>query len=214
MDLNEQAWAQEYDERGGRLIINLDDGCCESELPRQFARLNIGYQKGHSILALPGRPGQLAKRRVKKAIGLGYECREYDRPRYEDDIYAINTSLEERQGRPMKDAYRIRQTYPPLPDYPCRRHSIHTTGVFLDELLVAYLLWYLVGDYAHVSETLGHGDHLTNGVMYLLFASAIREAQEDGARFFGYNLHKSGTNGLRFFKERLGFRAMDVEWVL
>jgi hypothetical protein len=194
--------------------ISLDNGCCGSDLPALLAHMNNGYQHGHSILHLPHQTGQLARRRVKKARRLGYECREYDRSLFEDDIYAINTSLKIRQGRPMKDAYRIRQTYPPLPQYPCRRHAIHTTGVFLNELLVAYLLWYLVGEYAHVSETLGHGDHLENGVMYLLFLTAIGQAQEDGARWFGYNLHQSGTDGLRFFKERLGFRSMDVEWVL
>jgi hypothetical protein len=196
--------------------IDLDAGCCESELPGQFLlEFNGGYKTGHSLLTLQNyRPGELTRRRVKKAVTLGYQCRMFARGEFTDDIYAIHTSMEKRQGRPMSGAYLERQVYSSLPEYPCGRHSVRTLGVFLETTLVAYLFWYIVGDFAHASQLLGHGDHLENGVMYLLFLTAIGEAQENGATVFGYNLHKSGTDGLRFFKERLGFRPTDVEWVL
>jgi hypothetical protein len=59
---------------------------------------------------------------------------------------------------------------------------------------------------------LGHGDHLANEIMYLLFQGVV----EDQAGYSGvlyYNRFDSGTEGLRFFKSRLGFYEGDVAWL-
>src|SRR4051794_8583936 len=40
-----------------------------------------------------------ARKRAARAARLGYEVAEIDRADYEDDVFAINTSLAERQGR-------------------------------------------------------------------------------------------------------------------
>jgi len=202
------------------LKISLNGPCCESDLPARFVDELVDSRRGHSIINIPGTWGEYrdahrtARKRVHRAERLGYQCRDYDRALFENDIHLINTSLKTRQGRLMLDAKLQRETYASLPFYPCERHSIRTLGVLKEGSLVAYLLWYRVGEFAHVSETLGHGEHLPHGVMYQLFFTAIRQAQQTGARWFGYNLHASGTDGLRFFKERLGFQPMDVEWVL
>ena len=50
-------------------------------------------------------------------------------------------------------------------------------------------------------------------VMYLLAAGTIEEQTPLGG-FVYYNRHDSGTSGLVYFKERLGFAAADVEWLL
>jgi hypothetical protein len=48
--------------------------------------------------------------------------------------------------------------------------------------------------------------------MYLLFAGALaHEIGEPG--FVVYNRWDSGTDGLRFLKERLGFSEQEVEWL-
>jgi hypothetical protein len=58
---------------------------------------------------------------------------------------------------------------------------------------------------------LGHGSHLRCDVMYLLFAGVV-EDQSGNPGILYYNRHDSGGEGLRFFKERLGFREGDVAW--
>jgi hypothetical protein len=155
-----------------------------------------------------------ARKRAMRAASLGYQFREVKREQYDEDIFAINTSLEERQGRLMSRGYRERQNYLPLPEYHCEHHAIRTYGVLdVRGTLVAYLWLYRSGELALVSSILGHGEHLANDVMFLLFQGAV-ERQADLGGFFVYNRADSGTDGLRYFKDKLGFEAMEVEWLL
>ena len=112
----------------------------------------------------------------------------------------------------MARSYGERVNYLPLPEYPCPLHGIETYGVSDSHgKLVAYLWLYRSGELALVSSILGHGDHLANDVMYLLFQGAVIDQCLLGG-WFVYNRADSGTDGLRFFKERLGFREMVVAW--
>lgn len=151
-----------------------------------------------------------ARKRAARAERLGYICLSFERADFADDIYQINTSLPERQGRPMSAGYTERLTFSPLPVYPCPRHRIDTYGVFYGDTLVAYLVLYLSGDMAMVSQILGHADHLEDDVMYLLVVEALRRAPKPTTFF--YNRWDSGQDGLRFFKERLGFQPERVAW--
>jgi hypothetical protein len=102
----------------------------------------------------------------------------------------------------------------PLPEYACERHAIRTYGVLSDRgQLVAYLWLYRAGELALVSTILGHGEHEPNDVMYLLFQGAVEKQAHLGG-YFVYNRHDSGTDGLRYFKNKLGFKAKEVEWAL
>lgn len=155
-----------------------------------------------------------ARKRADHAKRLGYAFREIAREEYDEDIYAINTSLKSRQGRPMSAGYRERTHFLALPEYPCRRHAIRTFGVVdARGTLVAYLWLYRSGDMALVSSILGHGDHLASDVMYLLFEGIV-QAEAENAGYFVYNRHDSGTEGLRYFKSKLGFVPMEVAWEL
>lgn len=151
-----------------------------------------------------------ARKRAQRASRLGYYVSPLHRDLHEDDIFAINTSLPERQGRPMTEGYRERQTFSPLPAYPCPRHRIETWGVWTGEQLVGYLVLYVSGEMAMVSQILGHGDHLENDIMYLLVTDVLRHQPRPLTVF--YNRHDGGTDGLRYFKERLGFAPERVAW--
>jgi len=186
-------------------------------------RPDVGaYQDGCSILVLPpsfetyweGAAGYYTRRKVRKALKQGYTFARIDRNRYLDDIHEINTSLDERQGRPMAQAYRERPAaFAPLPDYTCPRHQIRTYGVLRDGRLVAYTWVYQVGELCLFSTILGHGAHLANGVMFLLVADTLRDLIETcGTSYAMYNMHFSGTAGLRFFKEQMGFAPSFVLW--
>ena len=96
----------------------------------------------------------------------------------------------------------------------CPRHQIRTYGVLHDGHLVAYTWLYQVGEMCLFSTILGHGDHLNAGVMYLLIAETLKDVIDvAGAKYAMYNMHISGTEGLRFFKEQIGFAPYWVEWV-
>jgi hypothetical protein len=101
---------------------------------------------------------------------------------------------------------------PPLPKSSCARHEIATYGVHdRDDVLVAYSTIYRMGDLALVSQILGHADHLENEIMYLL-VQGIVGAEAPYGGYLVYNRYDSGTDGLRFFKDRCGFQRTDVEW--
>jgi hypothetical protein len=206
------------------LTIQLEAACAHADCSEMAWRLHRkldtpGYTQGVSILPLPATFDQwrsehrTARKRADRSGRLGYRFATIDRSRFSDDIHEINTSLAERQGRPMAAGYLERQDHGPLPHYPCDRHRVHTYGVLQEGRLRAYLILYRVGELSLVSQILGHGDHLAADVMYLLASGGV-EQQTPGGGFLYYNRHDSGTDGLRYYKERLGFRETDISWVL
>lgn len=200
--------------------ISLGVGCSEEcdafSLPLLGQLVNGGYDEC-SVLPLQNpsvwrQEHRTARKRSDRAHRIGYRFELVQRHRYADDIHAINTSAESRQGRPMSAGYKIRPGDTPDPPYCCRRHGVHPYGVQLDGKLVAYTWVYRCGELALVSQILGHADHLENGIMFLLFEGAVLYEDTLGGVFV-YNRHDSGTDGLRWFKERLGFRPELVEWL-
>ena len=207
-----------------RVTIDLEAAChdygCLQLATRFKNQLGVPrYSVGASILELPATledwraEHRTARKRADRAVRLGYRFAEIDRAEHNDDIHEINTSLPERQGRPMTDGYLRRHHHGSLPDYPCDRHRVHTYGILQGRRLWAYLSLYRCGQLGLVSMILGHGDHLRNDIMYLLALGTIEAQVGQGGVLF-YNRHDSGQEGLRFYKERLGFRATDIEWVL
>ena len=186
------------------------------------AQLSTGqYDWPASILHLDDIDAYLAehrtaRKRAQHARILGYTFRSINREEHVDEIHAINTSMPVRQGRPMSAGYLERPNFSPLPHYQCVRHYIRPYGVFSPTgELVAYLVLYVCGDVAMVSQILGHSDHLADDVMYLLAVETFRETLScSGQVVVFYNRHDSGTDGLRYFKERLGLQPERVAWIL
>jgi hypothetical protein len=196
------------------------DGCSEFAAPL-LEQLDGGDYGECSVLDLDldldewGHWHRTARKRAARAERLGYLFGAYDRSRYLDDEFAINTSLERRQGRPMTAGYLERPTASDV--FACPRHRVTAYGVFGDVLddrfpLLAYAFIYRAGSLALVSQILGHGDYLRDDVMFLLVRGVIAAEVEAGG-FLVYNRHDSGTDGLRFFKERIGFEPREVEWL-
>lgn len=202
--------------------INLDASCmnleCVTMAQSLHAQLSNGYTRGASTMELPNdfndylHEHRTARKRAARAQRLGYRWTTIDRSLYEADIFEINTSKPERQGRPMTAAYMSPHRFSANPML-CERHHVYTYAVIIHGNVVAYLWLYRSGDLAMVSSILGHADHLTNDVMYLLVVETIRDQMRLGGTMF-YNLHSSGTDGLRWFKERLGFQPTEIAWLL
>lgn len=155
-----------------------------------------------------------ARKRADRAYRRGYTFNPFVRHRRIDEMYVINLSASHRQGRPMTQGYRERLSATPLPAYPCPRHRVTFYGVEnRDGELAAYLGLYRCGQLALVSQILGHAALLADEIMYLLVQGVLEwEAQRDPDAFLVYNRFDSGSEGLRFFKERLGFERTLVEW--
>ena len=175
------------------------------------------YRHGAALMEVPASreaweaEHRTARKRAWRAERLGYRFAEIDRSLYSDDIFEINTSLAERQGRPMSAGYLEHHQQGRLPDYPCDRHNIRAYGVLTGEKLVAYMTLYRVNELALVSMILGHGDHLRNDIMWLLFAGMVEDQAGLGGWLY-YNLWNSGQDGLRYYKERVGFHEGDIRW--
>ncbi len=206
------------------VTINTEANCmepaCYAMADKLHFQLSNGYSAAASIVPIPDTitiwdsAHRTARKRAAAAHRDGYRFEEINRTLYADDVYAINTSAERRQGRPMAAGYLQPPRFAPLPAYPCPRHTVHTYGV-LDPSghLAAYTWTYRCGDLFMFSMILGHADHLERHVMYLLVRGAL-DAQAGRGGYGFYNLDRSGTDGLRFFKHRCGFVPTDIRWVL
>ena len=205
------------------LPVSLETGCdhaacSEFAWPLHKQLANGGYDLC-SVMALPDTLAGwraehgTARKRADRAKRRGYRFVQVRRHERADEIHAINVSAPVRQGRPMSDGYLRRPTVEPDPVYPCPRHGVQPYGVETgDGTLVAYLWLYRAGELGLVSQILGHADHLENEVMYLLWEGMLAsERAEPG--FVVYNRHDSGTDGLRFFKDRVGLTETRVEWL-
>lgn len=204
--------------------IGLVDGCSSALCLKMGYELQLqldGYKRGAAIMPVPLTlddylaEHRTARRRAVRAGRMGYRFAEIDRRHYTDDIHRVNVSKAERQGRPMSAGYQERPRFGPEPVL-CPRHHVYTYGV-MDGVgpahLVAYLWLYRSGELAMVSSILGHADYLADGIMYLLYVGMIERESLRGGTVF-YNLWRSGTDGLRFYKERVGLAEGDVEWTL
>ena len=203
--------------------IDLLTGCARAHCLQMAGELKLqldpDYQRRAALLEMLDSfdvyrsQRRTARRRAARAARLDYRFGAIERSAYEGDIHRVNLSAPRRQGRPMSSGYRQRPSYGRI-DFVCPRHHVYTYGV-LDtrSMLVAYLWLYRCGDLAMVSSILGHAEHLENDVMYLLFLGMLERQYRFGGTIF-YNRWDSGTEGLRFFKQRLGLKEGNVEWAL
>jgi hypothetical protein len=144
----------------------------------------------------------------KKALSRGYVFREINRNDYIEDIYAINTSLEQRQGRPMDPAYFQKQLqYEDV-------ESFRYYGVLAaDGRLMAYCDVGIYGNFAATDRILGY--HSNDGIMYLLlFEIACRLIDEGHLHYLMYDTFLGAQPGLRNFKRKLGFRPYRIRYAI
>jgi hypothetical protein len=145
----------------------------------------------------------------RRALRKGHSFVHIDKNDHIEEIHAINTSSARRQGRPMeKDYLRWKARFPV--DENSLYFGIKTTQA----RLVAYLDVSCVGEVAYVGPVLGHSRFLDDGIMYLLFAEAVRVLMEktSSIRYFMYDMYFGASDGLRLFKKRLGFQPFYVRW--
>ena len=145
---------------------------------------------------------------AKRARSRGYQLRQIDRNDHVDAIYAINTSLDERQGRPMDAKYRERQAH--FETLPHFRYY----GVFNAEgLLVAYANLGHYGNFAAFSQLIGIRNN--DGIMHMMVVDIASELiGERQVRYLMYDTFFGAHPGMQTFKKILGFRPYRAKYRL
>jgi hypothetical protein len=148
------------------------------------------------------------RKRVRRAERLGYTTGVFEPDERRDELLAIHASIPERQGRPIDAEY-----LDPDAAYTTAPY-IEYLGVFAGDRLVAYSMLYYVGDVVAMFRVMGHGDHLDDGVMFLLGAGIVAhvKATHPETRYVFYDMFFGAGEGLRSFKARLGFQPHYVRW--
>lgn len=145
---------------------------------------------------------------ARRATSRGYRVRHISRNCFIDAIHEINNSSGTRQGRPMDDAYRIKQTS--FTDYP---HYAYFGILDKRERLVGYCNLAILGNFAATERFIGNKNN--DGFMYLLLMEIICSLIEQKAvNFLMYDTYLGAQPGLRNFKRKLGFSPYLVRYSL
>lgn len=154
------------------------------------------------------------RQKIRRAVKLGYEFRAFEHDEFLDDVHEINTSMGERQGKEMSASYVARPaSEPSSAGQTCAQHRRDWFGVFKDGKLYAYANVLQCGEMMLYSRILGHGEFMDDGIMNLLvFEAAKRRHEQSGTKYAVYFLQHSGTEGLQFFKRKMGFSGHLVAW--
>jgi hypothetical protein len=163
-----------------------------------------GFADGEAYLA----GARYVRRRARRASRLGYTVDLFDPVERQGDLLAIHSSLPERQGRPIDPEY-----LDPA-ELAKRGPNVEHLGVHRDGVVLAYTRLDYVGDIAGMGRVMGHGDHLDNGVMFLLMAGIVEHvrASRPQAHYVFYDTFFGAPDGLRAFKTHAGFQPYLVRW--
>jgi hypothetical protein len=145
---------------------------------------------------------------AKRARTRGYVCTEIDRNQYVDEIYAINTSLENRQGRPMEASYREKKT-----GFETLSHFRYYGVLNPEGRLVAYANIGLYGNFAGFSHLIGIRNN--DGIMHFMVVEIIsRLIDQQQMHYVMYDTFFGAQPGMQTFKTILGFRPYRAKYTL
>jgi hypothetical protein len=153
------------------------------------------------------------KRKSKMALKHKYTYEKLRGIPLIDEVMDINESLSLRQGREMPPIYFDRKAFEKILSESCPAHVVRCPM----GKIVGYILVPNIGDVWLVDYILGHGDHLKNGIMYLLMNKVIEEkfelAKAEGSpHWLMYDTLLGAGEGLRYFKGAMGFSPYWVRW--
>jgi len=147
----------------------------------------------------------------RKSLKREYFFKEIDRNDFIDDMYEINTSAIFRQGKKMSEGYlnKVSKYY--------EKSNYRYFGVLNEHgKLVSYCNIAFYGEFALVVSLLGHKKYLNDGIMYLMLIEfhkiMFNEYTKKGYKYVMYDTFLGANDGLKKFKEKLGYRAYKVKW--
>lgn len=148
----------------------------------------------------------------RRCSKLGYYTEYFDRNEYLDDIYQINTSTEERQGRKMSDSYLQKPSKENIPS--CYRFF----GIKnMEGKLVGYVKLFCTSQLLNISMIIGHKDYQNDNIMYKLLhdliVNLIEEKEKDKIQYIMYDTFFGAKEGLKLYKKRNQFIPYRVKWI-
>lgn len=183
------------------LVRRKEIGVALIELPAQASDFSKGKQK------------EYLRRRRNRAIRLGYQFRPFAIAEQIGAVLAVNDSLGTRQGRVVSPTYLDHEAVTTFHSKGGLNYGIFDAN----GCLVAYAYVPICGELAILSRLFGHGEHLDNGVMYLLISEVVGEllqlrSKHKRLRWLNYDMWFGAAPGLQFFKQQLGFSPYRVKW--
>jgi hypothetical protein len=145
---------------------------------------------------------------ANKAKARGYRLCQIDRNAHAEAIHAINTALDQRQGRPMDAQYREKQaSFPSQPNY-------RYYGVFDRKgQLVAYCNVGYFGNFAAFCQLMGQRNN--DGFMHMLVVEIVTQLIDSGQfEYLMYDTFFGAQPGLRTFKSMLGFQPYHAKYTI
>lgn len=191
--------------------------------PAAILDLRRSYQKYFELCRKSYKKSVI--RELKKTFKKPYSVSLFEPQNWTKDLYLINTSLAERSGGAMKPNYlrtpeELKDAYrnePRIKEAQCKHHWREWRGIFCEdqegipETLVGYISLRRVGNAALYGLILGHGDHLSNGIMYRLHFECCERLMDkkrqssQGLEFLMYGGFFDGKKGLLQWKKKLMF---------
>lgn len=159
--------------------------------------------------------GAKSRNMNKKAEKNNMSCKVFNWNEKLDEIFEINTSSLNRQGREMDESYR---NYPKEIIYPNENdYDIVHIGAFMEEKLIGYIELYIYGNFSMTNRILGHKEYLKFGVMNLMVKKCVEYGIENSIGYINYlAMQNKENNSLSAFKNRVGFREyslMELIWI-
>lgn len=156
------------------------------------------------------------KWQLNVAVRLGYYAREInmiERNNHLQDIWEVNTSTANRQGRPMDAHYKKYPSKMTDNAKSCLHHLTRFFVVYSSEgRVVGYVNLHICGNMAAISQLLGHAYHMRKaGIMVLLLQYIIDYLKLIGVRFLTYHHWKGGTEGLQLWKKLMLFEPKYIQ---
>jgi hypothetical protein len=139
---------------------------------------------------------------IRKSIRNGNNYNKFHIENHINEIIKINLSNSQRQGKDLPEYMANKMKY-------AKKFSdtlLH--GIFKDGKLIAYADIVKYGDVNIIGPFIGHSDYLKEGIMYHLFDRLII----DCSRMIMYDTFLGNTEGLTYFKKKLGFKEYNVRW--
>lgn len=145
---------------------------------------------------------------AKRARTRGYVFREIDRNAHIDEIHAINTSLDSRQGRAMDAHYLEKITH-----FKSLDHYNYYGILNADGGLVAYANIGRLGNFSALSQLIGLRNN--DGIMHLLIVEIVcRLIEQKRVRYVMYDTYFGALPGMQQFKRVLGFEPYRAKYSL
>ena len=128
------------------------------------------------------------------------------------ELYEINTSSEERQGRRMTEHYLEEVTEEEKKEY------IKWYGVFNKEnLLLGYIKLIATPKFYNMTGILGHSEYLKDNIMHLmlhdLMIELIKENENNESDvYIMYDTYFGASEGIKLYKKKHCFTPYKVKW--